>query len=256
MRARARLRRPRGDLDGAAADYLQVGQHLAQLRYENPYPAWRLELAEIYLASQRREEARALIEEQGAVVDAFPTILARGSLARSTAALEEDPERWGDLLKVAVDLLAESPYRLEHTRALLDLGRTITAQGDIKGARDILRKAADIADRCGADRLRDEVVLALRDAGAKPRRPRTTGVESLTWAELRGRPKGRDRTYKKRDRSGTVRHPKDRRDPPRQGLPQARHQQPERTTGGARPLRTSRGEDRLHLYRVVRASFA
>ena len=74
------------------------------------------------------------------------------------------------LLERAVDLLAASPARLEHARALVDLGAALRRANRRADARAPLRRALELADRGGmrllARRARDE----LHAAGARPRR--------------------------------------------------------------------------------------
>jgi DNA-binding NarL/FixJ family response regulator len=75
--------------------------------------------------------------------------------------------------------------RLELAHSLTELGAALRRAGTSTAAREPLRRALDIADRCGATplaaRARDEALAA----GARPRRPRTTGVHALTPSELR-----------------------------------------------------------------------
>jgi DNA-binding CsgD family transcriptional regulator len=56
---------------------------------------------------------------------------------------------------------------------------------DSESARDILHKGASLASLCGAHRLVEVAGTQLRAAGARPRRLGSTGVDSLTPAELR-----------------------------------------------------------------------
>jgi DNA-binding NarL/FixJ family response regulator len=52
-------------------------------------------------------------------------------------------------------------------------------------AREPLRQALDLARRCRADGLADQLREELRAAGAKPRRDLLTGRDSLTASEAR-----------------------------------------------------------------------
>ena len=87
--------------------------------------------------------------------------------------------------EAAVGALAPSPRRLEHARALVDLGAALRRANRRAEAREPLADGMDLAHRCGADvlaaRARDELVAC----GARPRRLLRTGVDALTPSELR-----------------------------------------------------------------------
>jgi len=82
------------------------------------------------------------------------------------------------LLEQAVAVLTPSPARLEHARALTDLGAATAA-------REPLREALDLAVRLGATALAERAQRELVATGAKPRRPLLTGAAALTAAQLR-----------------------------------------------------------------------
>jgi DNA-binding CsgD family transcriptional regulator len=84
-----------------------------------------------------------------------------------------------------VDVLATSPARLEHARALADLGVALRHRRRIIDARDPLRRALDLATRCDATPLAERARTELQIAGARPRRPRLSEVDSLTTNERR-----------------------------------------------------------------------
>jgi DNA-binding NarL/FixJ family response regulator len=90
-----------------------------------------------------------------------------------------------ELLAEAAAVLAESPARLEHARALEDLGAALRRAGRRSDARGPLREALDLADACGARPLAERARHELRAAGGRPRRPRISGVEALTASERR-----------------------------------------------------------------------
>jgi DNA-binding CsgD family transcriptional regulator len=85
----------------------------------------------------------------------------------------------------SVTVLAASPARVEHARAMCGLGMALRQARRRVEARGPLRKALDLALRCGGARIasqaREELVLA----GARPRRDRISGRDALTAAELR-----------------------------------------------------------------------
>jgi len=89
------------------------------------------------------------------------------------------------MLTQATTALEASPSRLEHARALTDLGAALRRASRRTAARPLLAHALDIASSCGAvavaNRAREELIAA----GAKPRRERVTGIDALTASERR-----------------------------------------------------------------------
>ena len=84
-----------------------------------------------------------------------------------------------------MSVLAASPARLEHARALCTLGTALRQAGRRVDAREHLREALDRAVRCGGLALASEALQELHLAGARPRRDRVSGRDALTAAELR-----------------------------------------------------------------------
>jgi DNA-binding CsgD family transcriptional regulator len=90
-----------------------------------------------------------------------------------------------DLLREAVTVLVGTPARLEHARALIDLGAALRRQNHRKDARAPLRAGIDLADRCGAGMLARRGQDELIATGARPRRIAASGADSLTPSERR-----------------------------------------------------------------------
>jgi DNA-binding CsgD family transcriptional regulator len=84
-----------------------------------------------------------------------------------------------------VDTLARSPARLEHARALVDLGAALRRANRRAEARDRLQHGVDLARRCGAGALAARGRTELRAAGGRFDEPDGTGVEQLTVSEHR-----------------------------------------------------------------------
>jgi DNA-binding CsgD family transcriptional regulator len=84
-----------------------------------------------------------------------------------------------------VSVLEGSAARLEHARALVDLGAMQRRSGRRTAAADRLRAGMDLAHRCGATALVEAAAAELRLAGARPRRIDVTGRGSLTPSERR-----------------------------------------------------------------------
>src|SRR3954462_4726438 len=88
-------------------------------------------------------------------------------------------------LEEAVAALEHSPARVEYAHALVDLGAGLRRSNRRAVARDPLRRALDVADACGAEPLAERARHELHAPGGRPRRARSSGVDSLTPSERR-----------------------------------------------------------------------
>jgi DNA-binding CsgD family transcriptional regulator len=82
-------------------------------------------------------------------------------------------------------VLAGSEARLEHVRALVDLGAALRRANQRSHAREQLRRALELATTCGAGPLAARAESELLATGARPRRIALSGIESLTPSERR-----------------------------------------------------------------------
>jgi DNA-binding CsgD family transcriptional regulator len=82
-------------------------------------------------------------------------------------------------------VLDGSAARLEHARAITDLGAALRRAGQRAESREILRPALDVAHRCGSLTLTERTRTELIAAGARPRRLVLSGLDSLTPSERR-----------------------------------------------------------------------
>jgi DNA-binding CsgD family transcriptional regulator len=184
LEARGRMDLVRGDTDRAVANLRACGSIRETLHAHNPNESsWRSALA-LALASEDRTEAAALAAAE--LADARRAGLGRGiGVALHTAGLLDGAADGIDLLRQAVDILERSPARLEHARALVDLGAALRRANHRASARDALRPALDMATRCGATRLADRARAELRASGGRAARQVGTGLAALTPSELR-----------------------------------------------------------------------
>jgi DNA-binding CsgD family transcriptional regulator len=81
-------------------------------------------------------------------------------------------------------MLSRSPSALELARTLTEYGTALARSGQRVSAREPLGQGMDLAARCGAQPLARRAREELRAIGARPRRERLTGIESLTPGEL------------------------------------------------------------------------
>ena len=89
------------------------------------------------------------------------------------------------LLSDSVRTLEATSGRLELARSLTELGAALRRSGQRSPARQVLRRALDIATSCGAQILAERARTELLTTGSPPRRTRLSGIESLTPAERR-----------------------------------------------------------------------
>src|SRR5262249_29718464 len=89
------------------------------------------------------------------------------------------------LLDEAAGLLEGSPARLELARVLAHQGTALRHARRPGDAREPLRRALELAEGCGADRLREQVRSGLHATGARPRSGAARGPAALTPSERR-----------------------------------------------------------------------
>lgn len=142
---------------------------------------WRSLRAEALAGLGREDEAAALLEEELAAARRWGAPGTVGRTLRRLAALRRDEAA----LREAVDLLAASTARLEHARALLDLGTLVRLDRRPAEARDPLRAALELATACGATPVIDAARAELHASGARPRSAALSGPGSLTASERR-----------------------------------------------------------------------
>jgi DNA-binding CsgD family transcriptional regulator len=182
--ARGRLALARGDAERALADLLECGRRAAAIPAPNPAVLpWRSEAAVAALKLGDAVQANELAQEELRLARSFGAPRALGialrvaGLVRGTAGIAS--------LSEAVALLEGSPSRMEHARALVDLGAAQRRAGHQTDARETLRVGLDAAYHAGANGLAALARAELVAAGARPRRPAVRGADALTPSELR-----------------------------------------------------------------------
>lgn len=182
LTARGRLRAAQGRLDDAVADFRESGERHAAAAARTPAMApWRSGAALALAASGRVDEARALVHEELELAEVFGAPRPVGVALRTLGVVDRDPAT----LRAACDLLATADADVEHARALVDLGTALRLARCTREARSPLREGLDVAHRCGASALAQRATTELVAAGARPRRPASTGPEALTASEQR-----------------------------------------------------------------------
>jgi DNA-binding CsgD family transcriptional regulator len=143
--------------------------------------AWRSSAALALLQTGLGERARELADEELEIARAFGRPYPLGVALRVAAVVRRDEA----LLLEAVEVLRDSPARLEYAKALCELGALRRRMGRRTEARDPLLRALDLASRCGARPVAERARSELVAVGARPRRDRLAGRHALTAAELR-----------------------------------------------------------------------
>jgi DNA-binding NarL/FixJ family response regulator len=183
LQSRARLRLAQHRPQDALADARAAGERARELGVRHPVVAcWRAEAAEALATLGQTGQAQRLAREHLELSEELGTPGARGAARRVLAAVVAEPI---PLLEQAVTMLAESPARLEHTRALVALGAALRRANRRADARAPLRQALDQADRGGMRLLARRAREELNAVGARPRRSALSGPGALTPAEHR-----------------------------------------------------------------------
>jgi DNA-binding CsgD family transcriptional regulator/predicted negative regulator of RcsB-dependent stress response len=164
---------------------LSYGHRMAAHGWRNPAIAsWRSTAALALLSLGRRDQARALATEELELARRWGAPRTLG-LALRVAGLVEGGQQGLELLRQAVEVLAPSPARLEHAKALVELGAALRRTGQRTEARQHLRQGIDQGQLCGATPLVERGLTELRATGARPRRTRLSGPAALTPSEHR-----------------------------------------------------------------------
>ena len=186
IEVRGRLRFAGGQAAAAIADLRRAGEIFHALQFTNSVAvtSWRSTLA-LMLGPTERDEALALAGAELADARRAEQPRRIGVALRALGMLEQNSEPGRARLEEAVSVLAASPARLEHARALVELGAALRRHGDRAAARASLRDGLDLAAHCGAIRLAERARTELAATGARPRREHTTGRDALTPSEQR-----------------------------------------------------------------------
>jgi DNA-binding CsgD family transcriptional regulator len=183
--ARGRLRIEQRKPRDGASDLLAVGDWLNRWPVHNPsVVAWRSTVAAAIPQPQERERARQLAAEEVEQARGLAQPRSLGIALRVSALLAERADSI-DLLREATSVLEGSQSRLEHARALTDLGAALRRARHRTDAREPLRQGLELAHRCGATALAARARADLLATGARPRRIALSGRDALTATERR-----------------------------------------------------------------------
>jgi DNA-binding CsgD family transcriptional regulator len=141
-------------------------------------------VAGVHQARGDAAAARAAAARAGTLAERWGTSGARGQAlhAQARTGAVDDAEA---ALEEAVALLAASPVRLEHARALVALGALRRRGGRRADSRAPLREGYHLALGSGALALAETARAELRASGIRVARERPTGGDALTASERR-----------------------------------------------------------------------
>ncbi len=180
--AAGRLYAATGRLTEAYDRFMACGQRLElrEMLHPGAMP-WRAEAALVAHGLGRSAAAARLADEAVDVARRYRSADALGVALWAAGLVHGDVS----LLESAVTSLAATPCRLDHARALVDLGAALRRAKRRGDAREPLRAGLDLAHRCGADALAARARTELVATGLRPRSPARTGRDALTPSERR-----------------------------------------------------------------------
>ncbi len=180
---RARVAAARRDRDRALELSLRAGERLLAIDAPSPgYCWWRSQAALAAKELGQLERATALAAEQLELGRRIGSPRAIGTGLAALGSVQGGAEGV-ELLRASLAPLETARADLERARALLALGIALRRARQTREAREPLRQALDLSRRLGASPLAKVALTELRAAGGRPRRERSTGLQSLTPRE-------------------------------------------------------------------------
>jgi DNA-binding CsgD family transcriptional regulator len=169
----------------ALADLVEAGRRDEMWALASPLASrWRSHAALVLATMGDSERARPMALDDLERARRWGAATAIGIALRAVA-LTGDTSGSMARLREAVDALEPAPARLEHARALTDLGAALRRANRRTEARAALEEALDLANRCNARALADRARTELRAAGGRSTGPEASGISALTASELR-----------------------------------------------------------------------
>ncbi len=183
LEARGLLRLAQGRADEALEDLTEFGRRDEIWGGANPAASrWRSHASAARWLLGDKEQAHRMAHDDLERARGWGTASGIGVALRSVA-MTEAGTAVVDRLREAVAVLAGSPARLEHARALIDMGAALRRGNHRADARGVLQDGIDLAERCGARALAQRARTELRAAGGRPAKQQ--GTSQLTVSERR-----------------------------------------------------------------------
>lgn len=183
LEARALLHLARERTREGLDDLLEFGRRDELYGAGNPHASrWRSQAALALADLGEVDRAGELAGDDLARARRWGAPSGVGVALRAVALLEGSPV---PRLRESAQALEGSPVRLEHARALVDLGAALRRANQRAEARSELERGLALAERCGAAALAEYARTELRAAGGRVSDPHGAGVEQLTVSERR-----------------------------------------------------------------------
>jgi DNA-binding CsgD family transcriptional regulator len=147
------------------------------------YSPWRSAAALILRDLGDAAAAQRLAEEELELAQAMGAHRPKGIALRACGMVRSPPDV--ELLGRAVAELEQSSARLEHARALIDLGASLRRSGERVASREPLHQGYELAVRCQAGSLEERALSELAASGMRVASRGLTGPEALTPSERR-----------------------------------------------------------------------
>ncbi|MBV9941438.1 MAG: AAA family ATPase [Solirubrobacterales bacterium] len=182
--SRARLLSALGRAEAALEQLLELGRLPSTYGTTTPAClAWRSDAALITHQLGNQQEAHRLAEKELELARAMGAARAIGIALRAVALVQKAPDV--GFLSQAVRVLERSRAKLEHARALVDLGAAMRRAGERSAAREPLRQGHERAVACGATKLADLARTEIAATGARLATEGLSGAAALTPSERR-----------------------------------------------------------------------
>ena len=177
--------------DDALAHFGAWRDSVAGIGNPAPFAGWRSAMARALTGLGRSQEARALASEELDLARRFGAPRTIAVALRELAHAGTHGDFAGDLtgpialLTEAVSITEVSEARLEHCRALLELGTVLRRAGRRTDAGRALGEALELARACGARLLQERAEAELEVAGTRVQRAARRGADALSPSERR-----------------------------------------------------------------------
>jgi DNA-binding CsgD family transcriptional regulator len=182
--SRGRVELARGNPAEALSDFQRIATEMAAVGASNPaLVPWRSQAALALRLLTRTNEAREIALQEVELARRWGAPRPLGVALRTLGLLEG--RRGEEHLREAVEVLRDSPARLDYARALVELGAALRRSNQRASAQQALRQGLDLAHRVGAAPVAERARQELAATGARPRRLARSGVEALTGSERR-----------------------------------------------------------------------
>jgi DNA-binding CsgD family transcriptional regulator len=183
--ARGQLHLAQGRMAEGLDDLVEFGRRDEAWGVANPLASrWRSHAALALASIGDHEQARRMAGDDLERARQWGAARGIGTALRAVALIDNGTDPL-PRLREAVDVLERSPARLEHARALTDLGAALRRANRRTEARNALERAVELATSCGATALSEQARTELRAAGGRSKDPAVSGIGALTASELR-----------------------------------------------------------------------